>query len=113
MFDKIKEEYLKIMNNDKLPYIKCKSCGYTFFYPRDYCPKCNSKDLEIKESVGEGRVFSVTKFQGKKGETLYGIIEMKEGFRMYSNILDNVEIGDEVKVIFINDDGRKIPFFKK
>jgi len=112
MFDEIKKEYINLMNNEKLPYIKCKSCGNVFFYPRDYCPKCNSKNLEIKVSKGEGKVFSITKFQGKKGDTYYGIVEMDEGFRIYSNIKNSLEIGDKVIVEFIEENGRKIPIFK-
>jgi uncharacterized OB-fold protein len=113
MFDKIKEKYLSLMEKESLPYIKCKSCGHVFFYPRDFCPRCNSRDLEVKISEGKGKVFSFTKFQGKKGETIYGIVELDEGFRMYTNIFGDVDIGDEVIVTFINDSGRKIPVFKK
>ncbi|PVU76918.1 zinc ribbon domain-containing protein [Saccharolobus islandicus] len=33
------------MKKEKLPYIKCKSCGYVFLYPRDFCAKCNSSSI--------------------------------------------------------------------
>ncbi|BDC18830.1 zinc ribbon domain-containing protein [Acidianus sp. HS-5] len=113
MFDEIRKEYINLMNDGKLPYIKCKSCGYVFFYPRDYCPKCDSKDLEIKVSKGEGKVFSITMFQSAKGKIYYGIIELDEGFRMYANIEDDAEIGDKVTVEFTEKDGRKIPIFRR
>ncbi len=114
MFDEIKKKYLEMFESEKLPYIRCNKCGYVFFYPRDYCPKCGSKDLAVLESKGVGKVFSYTKFVNKDGkEVIYGIVELHEGFRMYTNFLEEVDIGDEVAVKYIIKDGRKIPVFSK
>ncbi|AEB95284.1 MULTISPECIES: Zn-ribbon domain-containing OB-fold protein [Metallosphaera] len=89
----------------KVPYLHCLNCKRNFFYPRDRCPNCHSSSLEVRVSSGKGKVFSVTEFQGK----VYAIIEMEEGFRLYANVLDKVEIGEEV--IAVKGDGR--PNFKR
>lgn len=89
----------------RIPFLHCNDCGHNFFYVRDSCPKCHGRNLTVSLSEGKGRVFSVTKFQGK----VYAIIELGEGFRMYSNVVDDVNVGDEVEAI--PGDGK--PLFRK
>jgi uncharacterized OB-fold protein len=109
MIDEIKKEYDKLLSENKLPYIECEFCSSKFFYPKEFCPKCGFRKFKVKISSGIGRVYSYTSFQGKNGVIVYAIIELEEGFRMYSNVLDNVEINDKVVVVFKG----KIPYFKK
>ncbi|MEM0374442.1 MAG: zinc ribbon domain-containing protein [Sulfolobaceae archaeon] len=109
MIDEIKKEYDKLLSEGRLPYIECESCSSRFFYPKEFCPKCGFNRFKVKVSSGVGRVFSFTRFQGKSGTVVYAIIELEEGFRMYSNVLDDVNINDKVKVVFKG----KIPYFIK
>ncbi|QKR00904.1 DNA-binding protein [Metallosphaera tengchongensis] len=79
----------------RVPYILCEGCGHRFFYVRDRCPKCHGRKLNVELSSGEGTVYSITEFNG----VFYGIVEMKEGFRLYTNFRGEVKIGDKVKAI--------------
>jgi Predicted nucleic-acid-binding protein containing a Zn-ribbon len=91
--------------NGKVPYLHCGDCGHNFFYIRDSCPRCHGRNLSVMLSSGRGRVFSVTKFQG----AIYAIVELDEGFRMYSNVLDDVKIGDRVEAV----PGENKPVYRK
>ena len=99
---KYKERYRLIGN-------KCDVCGEKFFPQRMVCPKCRSKGRlsEIKYS-GKGKVISYSKIRSPpKGFEEYkpyyvGIIELEEGPRIFSQIVDvdSVQIGMPVKMIF-------------
>jgi len=43
-------------------------------------------------------VYSLTKVYRKNVNFIYGIVEVEEGFRVYCNITEDVEIGDKVKI---------------
>jgi|ECHnycMinimDraft_1075156.scaffolds.fasta_scaffold00051_2 uncharacterized OB-fold protein len=112
MIDEFKENYVKLIEKGILPFLRCSNCDYNTFYIRNYCPKCSSR-LEVKESSGIGKIFSLTEFQGKEGVVVYAIVEMKEGFRMYANVAGKVKPGEEVKVFFTEKNGKKVPMFYK
>ncbi len=98
----IYNEYNKNFLDGAMPYIKCINCGKAYYYPRDNCPICGSGNLEIKQSSGNGTIYSYTKFNNG----FYGIISFSEGFKTYMDITgDDPEIGMEIQVKFkkIND----------
>lgn len=111
--EEIKAKYKEYLNEEKLPYIECKKCGKRFYYPKYFCPNCGSEEFEVKVSSGRGKVFSFTKFKDKDEEVIYGIVELEEGFRMYTNFIGEVEIGDEVFAVFESKNGIKIPLFRR
>lgn len=113
MMDEVNSKYKEYFNQERLPYIQCKKCERKFYYPKYFCPYCGSTDFEVRISQGRGKVFSFTKFKDKDGEVIYGIVELEEGFRMYTNFVNEVDIGDNVTVTFENRNGIKIPLFKK
>ena len=105
--EEIYSKYDEIVKSGDLPFLQCKKCGHKFFYVRHICPKCSSKDLEVVKSSGIGKVFSWTKIYRKNETFIYGIVELEEGFRIYCNIAEDVEIGDKVKVnVSILNDGK-------
>ena len=67
-----------------IPY--CNSCSNLFFYPREVCPNCFSKDLAWKTMSGKGSVYTYThvrqsvhpSFQSENG-LIYALIELGEG----------------------------------
>ena len=36
----------------------CKACGSTYFYPRDICPGCFSRDTDWVQSSGRGTLYA-------------------------------------------------------
>ncbi len=52
----------------------------------------------------------------KFNNTIYGIVELKEGFRLYTNIIDEngkADIGVDVEVRFtVGNGGKKFPVFR-
>ena len=79
----------------KLVIQRCKSCGQARFYPRIVCIACGSTDTELFEAAGSGTVFSYTivyraPSPAFKSDVPYvlAIVELKEGVRMMTNIVD-------------------------
>ena len=74
---------------------RCRTCSTVFFYPRELCPECLSSDLDWVTASGRGRVYSYTivhqpahpTFRGDS-PYVYAIIQLDEGVRMVSNIVD-------------------------
>ena len=75
------------------------------------CHRCLSKDLEWWKSTGRGTVYSYTIIHQVANESfasdvpyVYAIIELDEGVRMLSNIVNvepqSVSVGMKVKVVF-------------
>jgi uncharacterized protein len=102
----------------------CNACGEDSFYPRPFCPKCWSADVEWKQASGDGQVytFSVVRQNDlppfpERVPYVAAIVELDEGPRVMTNIdtseLDTVTIGMRVHVDFkpISDDVT-IPVFK-
>nr|6HTJ_A Chain A, Nucleic-acid-binding protein containing a Zn-ribbon [Saccharolobus solfataricus]6HTJ_B Chain B, Nucleic-acid-binding protein containing a Zn-ribbon [Saccharolobus solfataricus] len=113
--EEIRELYFKYFDENKLPFIQCNKCGHKFYYPRVLCPKCGSSDIEVRFSKGLGKIFAMTKVYRKDGSyVIYGIVELEEGFRMYSNIIEEsqADINRKVEVIFKEINGKKYPLFK-
>jgi len=105
--EEIYSKYDEIVKSGGLPFLECKKCKYKLFYARHICPKCGSKDLEVSNSNGIGTVFSWTKVYRKNDSFIYGIVELEEGFRVYCNITEDVQIGDKVKVnVSVLNDGK-------
>ncbi|MFQ5820843.1 MAG: Zn-ribbon domain-containing OB-fold protein [Candidatus Heimdallarchaeota archaeon] len=90
---------------------QCKKCGIHIFYPRAYCPECLSSDLEWVASSGEGTVYSysiiyhspIREFESLVPYIL-AIIELKEGVRIMSNIVncepEDIHVGMAVEVVY-------------
>jgi len=81
---------------------RCRICGRYYFYPRDFCPVCFSFDVEWVRVSGRGTVYSYTICErgapGFEEDVPYNlaIIELEEGPRMMSNLVDCPEGGPEV-----------------
>ena len=104
-------EYWQAARRHELVFQKCRSCRQEIFFPRLICHKCLSGDLEWFKSTGQGIVYSYTIIHQVSHESfapdvpyVYAIIELEEGIRMISNIINTdpskVRIGMNVKVVF-------------
>lgn len=103
--------YWEAAKRHELLLQQCSSCQRFRFYPRVICPHCFSESFEWRRASGTGRIYSFTtihrapfpSFADKVPYTL-ALIELDEGVRMMSNIIDcdpmTVEIGMRVEVTF-------------
>ena len=70
----------------------CSRCDHTYFPPRPFCPDCGSRDVAVIKASGKGRLFSYIinhlPTPGFKAPFAVAVVELDEGPRMMSNILD-------------------------
>ena len=44
----------------ELWFRKCNACNKAYFYPRDFCPTCHTKDVSWTQSSGKGSIYAFT-----------------------------------------------------
>jgi uncharacterized OB-fold protein len=80
---------------------KCNSCGRAYFYPRDICPHCSSRDVTWIQASGKGTLHTFAIVE--RGPTppfresvpyVTALIDLDEGPRIPTNLVD-VEIDQE------------------
>ena len=90
---------------------RCKTCSNLFFYPREVCPDCLSSDLEWSTVSGRGRLHTYTIVHQPVNAAfrddvpyIYAMIQLDEGPRMVSNLvdcpIDDVEMDMPVTAVF-------------
>jgi len=87
--------------------IKCKSCGISFFPPRNVCIRCLSEEIERFELNRKGKLFTYTKVyipsKNFKRPYAIGYIDLPEGIRIFSQIKDwekhDLKIGMEMELV--------------
>jgi uncharacterized OB-fold protein len=74
---------------------RCRRCDRPFFYPREVCPVCLSSDIDWIEASGRGRLHSFTVIHQPANAAfasdvpyIYALIQLDEGPRMISNLID-------------------------
>lgn len=83
---------------------KCTVCGRLHYFPRPFCPYCFSWDLEWVRCSGRGRLYSYVinhrPAPGFEGDAPYviAVVELDEGPRMMSNLIDIEPTPEAVKV---------------
>lgn len=103
---------------------KCKDCNEFIMYPKLFCPKCLSKNLEWVKAKGTGKIYSYsvvhsyapTQFADDVPYVV-AVIDLDEGVRMMSNIvesaLEKVKCDSRVEVVFEKmDENFVFPKFK-
>ncbi|HEV8472472.1 MAG TPA: Zn-ribbon domain-containing OB-fold protein [Methylomirabilota bacterium] len=114
------------LKQGRLMLPKCGACGQTFFYPRVVCPECQSRNITWIQSTGRGRLhsFGIAHQSFNKAfkvapPYVLAMIELEEGPRMLSNLIDVkadpavVKCDMPVEVVFhkLSDDVT-IPLFR-
>jgi len=92
--------YYDGLANGKLCIPKCLTCNEWHFYPRPFCPNCNSEILEWAAVSGKGTVYSFSNvfrapssaFESDVPYTI-AIIKLKEGPHLMSRLTTSVETG--------------------
>ena len=95
LITKLSKVFYDGCKENKLLYQQCKDCGEVVFFPKELCSNCMSRNLEWIESQGKGKIYTFTvTYAGAPpefsadGPYALAIIEMDEGFRLMSNIVD-------------------------
>jgi uncharacterized OB-fold protein len=108
----------------KLTYQVCDK-GHTVFFPRSHCPTCGSRNLQTRESKGEGAIYTYSIVRLNRHPMFaplvpYAVayVDLDEGFRIMSNIVDvdveSLQVGDRVKLAWENQEsGVSLPLFTR
>jgi uncharacterized OB-fold protein len=89
----------------------CPACAKHIFYPRRYCPYCDSDQLTWVESAGIGKVYAFTVVRNNAPSAfiadmpyVIAVVRLNEGVQMMTNIIgcnpDDVQSEMSVEVVF-------------
>ncbi|GAB1261836.1 Zn-ribbon domain-containing OB-fold protein [Aurantivibrio plasticivorans] len=111
------KQYADFIAAGKFMIQHCESCSQHVFYPRLICSHCGSDQLEWVEASGRGVVYSTsTPRGGKEGDYNISLIDLEEGPRMMSRVVDiapgDVKIGLEVEAFIGEIDGVSLVLYK-
>ncbi|GGC54133.1 Zn-ribbon domain-containing OB-fold protein [Chelatococcus reniformis] len=71
---------------------RCDSCRAVYFPPRPFCPACASRTVSVFKASGRGQLHSYTishrDVPGYKAPYAIAVVELEEGPRLMSNIVD-------------------------
>lgn len=105
---------------------KCNACRKTYFYPRDFCPGCHSRDVTWQKTDGRAKLYTFAishraptpAFQTDVPYVM-AIVEFPTGARMPTNLVGiepdpaKIKIGMDVEVVFEDiTDTISLPKFK-
>ena len=105
----LSSEFFDGCNKGVLRLQQCKSCRTIQFYPRVFCKVCSGRNLEWVNASGKGKVASFTVVRKAltevyKAPYIEALIDLKEGPRMMSNIVncepELVSVEADVEVVF-------------
>jgi uncharacterized OB-fold protein len=113
--------YQDALNQGRFLIQQCKDCGKHVFYPRVLCNHCGSVDLKWVEPTGRAVVYSTSVVRQKPekgGDYNVALIELEEGPRMLSRVVDldpdKVKIGMVVSAhIGLIDGQHAVVFYNK
>ena len=103
---------------------RCTACGEWQYYPRPFCKRCWSEDVEWAEASGRATLytFSVVRRNdlppfGERVPDVPAIVDLEEGPRMMTEVVDadpdQLEIGTALVVDFADvDEELKRPVFR-
>jgi len=108
----------------RLSIQRCLACGRHYFYPRSFCPRCQSADVEWTDVSGRGRLISYIinyrPFPCTHGAApqVIALVELEEGVRMLTNIVGSpaepeaLPLDAPVSVEFEPRGELKVPVFR-
>ena len=107
--------------DERLELPVCDHCGLVIWYPRSFCPDCQTSTVTWTPMSGSGTVYSYTVTRGGVGRRwrehipfVIAYVQLAEGPIMLTNIVgtdpETVHIGMAVTAVFehapADDDGR-------
>ena len=103
---------------------RCGDCGAAHFYPRPFCPKCWSTDVEWEDASGRATLYTYSVVRQndlppfpERVPYVAAVVDLAEGPRMMTNVVEcdfeALEIGMALEVDFraISDEVT-IPVFR-
>jgi hypothetical protein len=90
---------------------RCRACGGWVFYPRSFCPRCSSRELDWKTVDGQGRVYTFTVVHkpthpwfASSAPYVYALVELEVGVRLPTIVVEcrpeDVRVGSAVAPVF-------------
>ena len=92
---------------------RCDDCGKAYFYPRDICPDCFSRNTSWVQSSGRGTVYTFAIVRRSPHPAFHAdipyvvaIVELEDGVRVPTNLVEvepdpaKVKVGMPVVVTF-------------
>ena len=104
-------------NDGQFTVPQCRTCGKFHWYPRAYCPFCDSDKVELKPAKGTGKIYSYSVARRGKDSYVIAYVTLDEGVTMMTNIVnaDNAKlaIGQGVRVTLVeSENGQRVPMFE-
>ena len=108
----------------RLSIQRCLTCGRHYFYPRSFCPRCQSAEVEWTDVSGRGRLISYVinyrPMPPADGDVpqVIALVELEEGVRMMTNIVgspaepESLPLDAPVSVAFEPRGDLKVPVFR-
>ncbi len=85
------QPYFDGLKQHKLMLQRCLECREAYFYPRPFCPKCFSFDVEWFQASGKGKLYSFVinhrPVPGFDSPYVIAVVELEEGPRMMTNLV--------------------------
>lgn len=86
------QHYWDGAKNGELLLQRCDACDHTYFPPRPFCPECSNREVSVFKASGKGTLYSYVinhmKTPGFEAPYAVAVVELEEGPRLMSNILD-------------------------
>ena len=118
------EPYWAAARDGRLLIKRCTSCAHVFHYPRPFCPKCWSDDVEWEEASGRATLYtwSVVRQNDlppwpERVPYVAAVVDLEEGPRMLTNVEgcepDDLRVGMALQVAFRKEtDEITLPIFR-
>lgn len=111
--DPVTQPFWESVKNHNMEIQRCNDTGRFFFYPRGMSPYTLSDNISWQPVSGKGTIYGFTivymdRMPGYQGEAPYvvALVELEEGVRMMSHIVntppdpDHVKVGMPVEVVY-------------
>jgi uncharacterized OB-fold protein len=89
----------------ELRFVHCRACERASFYPRVLCPHCGSTAVVWRVSAGTGVVYASTVITRDSGAYNVALVDLDEGFRLMTTIVDVADPPIGLRVALVTDGG--------
>jgi len=92
-------DFIDFLEEGKVMYNRCKTCGADFFPPRADCSGCFASDMEWREVAGSGKLVSFSQLQyapvGFEEDLPYSIALLDYGsYQIFGRLDSTLDIGE-------------------